>query len=246
MPEIENDAAALGSSPTPAVDAPQSDPSLTPTTQVTIEPIDTANKPLHEHPRFKEVIAEKNAAQQAAEQAKLEAKQLREQLESFSKQGGEQGAFNLNDLSAEEKSLFDKIYPTFRDAIFTEAQKAEQARLEQLEQEKKIEQEALKEQEQKDQELINEVREKLSNDEVEIKKFSDYATKFSEKFPEVTDLRKILADYEERGLLTKSTTPSKISTGVNGKAAPGARPYIADAHTAARKHAEELGMFNQS
>jgi hypothetical protein len=239
--ENTQNVAALDSTPAITADATTPDSSLTTTPQSTTEPID---KPLHEHPRFKEVIAEKNAAQQEAEQARLEAKQLKEQLESFSKQGGEQDAFNLSNLSAEEKSLFNKIYPNIREAIFTEAQKAEQARLEQLEQEKQANEAQLEKQTQEDQVIINEVRERLSNDDAEIKKFSDFATKFSEKFPEVTDLRKILADYEERGLLTKSTTPSKISTGNSGKAEAGVRPKITDPYAAARDHAKELGMFD--
>jgi len=162
--------------------------------------------------RFSEVVQEKNTFKAELEELKASQQDLLKRFEEGSQKSEEAQTEQVDKYlqlgekyfqTEEDRQIFRKLFPAMKDAIFTQAAEAEEARIanetKQQEEARKAEEKA----EQQTQQVVKEIEDKLGSKE-KVAEFGTYLKGFLDKFPKLQDaldnddLRRLADDFLEQ------------------------------------------------
>jgi chromosome segregation ATPase len=164
-----------------------------------------------DHPRFKEIMSQRNEARAQFETANSTIAELQEEIAKL-KESKSDTAEPTDDISG----LLESLYPEIREKIFQDAQKMEAERLEAERLQKELEAKQQQELEEQTNVIIEEVRSEFSSDK-DWDAFVGFLQETIEIYPNAT-LDSALKDYKKRGLMPKKG--QTVSKGSGGGKAP--------------------------
>lgn len=149
------------------------------------------NRGYADDPAWQRIIRERNEARNELKSLAEQNQQLTSEFQSLKEQLGNIGGLSkpqqdaavsmmldprvYNSLDEGERKTLDRLYPVFKQLIFTEADQMERQRLEELEKQKEADQQRQREAEEAGAQVLEGVKAKFNGDEEKWNKFSDFA-----------------------------------------------------------------------